>query len=66
MSDLLTSNEMVQNSWIEDLVTGIINLLDSLLVSCDFFLSIFSFFFCQSRSFHSIGTTKKCINVSII
>ena len=45
MSDLLTSNEMVQNSWIEDLVTGIINLLDSLLVSCDFFLSIFSFFF---------------------
>lgn len=44
MSDLLTSDEMVQNSWIEHLVTGIINLLDSLLVSSDFFLSIFSFF----------------------
>lgn len=31
------------------------------------FLSFnFLFSFCQSRSFHLIGTTKKCINVSII
>lgn len=45
MSDLLTSDEMDQNSWIEDLVTGIINLLDSLLVLSDFFLSIFSSLF---------------------
>lgn len=45
MSDLLTSDEMDQNSWIEALVTGIINLLDSLLVLSDFFLSIFSSIF---------------------
>ena len=46
MSDLLTSDEMDQNSWIEDLVTGIINLLDSLpIVLSDFFLSIFSSLF---------------------
>ena len=66
MSDLLTSNEMVQNSWIEDLVTGIINLLDSLLVLSDILSFNFLFSFCQSRSFHLIGTTKKCIDVSII
>ena len=57
MSDLLTSDEMDQNSWIEDLVTGIINLLDSLLVSCDFFLSIFSFFFVNPD--HSIRLERQ-------
>lgn len=57
---------MVQNSWIEDLVTGIINLLDSLLVLSDILSFNFLFSFCQSRSFHLIGTTKKCIDVSII